>query len=417
MKNSDVIVVGGGAIGISCVYYLWKNGLDVRVIERDDICSGCSYGNAGLIACSHIVPLASPGIISKGLRWLLNPASPFYIKPSMNLELLSWLWKFRKACKKKYMVKSIPVLNELCQTSSSLFDELKLSNEFDFMLDKKGLLLLCKTDKGLIEESEAVRLAKEMNVQADILTEEGIRELDPNLNVDVAGGVFYPDDSHIDPFLFIKKLSGFLESNGVKIQSQTRVKGFQKNGRTIKSVLTDQGDFAAKEIILAGGVWNKEILESLDLKLHLQPGKGYSYTIENVDRLPSVPMILLEARIVITPMANKLRFGGTMELGEYELKINSRRVTAITKAINECIPGLINQKVDYSNFWSGLRPCTPDGLPFIGRHEQFDNLSITTGHAMLGITLAPITGKLISEIILDQKSTIDLTRLRIERFD
>ena len=414
--NNNVIVVGGGVIGICTAYYLMKEGVSVTVIEKEEVGSGCSFGNAGYVSPSHFIPLASPGIIAKGLRWMLNPVSPFYIKPRLDVDLISWLLKFRDAANPARASRAMPVLAAMNLASAGLFKELATAEGLDFSFKNNGLFMLYNTDKGEKEELETASKAKQVGIEARPVTREEINELDPCIRTHARGGVYYPQDCHMEPARFVQGLGRYVERNGVKILSSTTVLGFEKSDGRITVVRTSGGDLAAGEIVLAGGSWSPGIVRDLHIKLPVQPAKGYSVTIENPPRKMSVPVMLTEAKVAITPMGEKLRFAGTLELAGHDLSINTRRVHAILNAVPRYLADINPSDFMSIEPWAGLRPCSPDGLPFVGRFQAFNNLIAATGHAMLGLSLAPITGKLVSEIITRKSPTIGLDLLQPDRF-
>ncbi len=417
-NNPDVLIIGGGAIGICTAYYLWKNGVAVAVLEKDEICSGCSYGNSGLIVPSHIIPLAAPGMIAKGLKWMFNPESPFYLKPRFDLDFFSWLWKFHRSCTRQHVQMSIPVLHALLQASASLFDEIAQAKLFDLGLERKGLLQLYRTAKEFRADLAVAEQARQAGLAVSELNLDQIRALEPKVRTRAAGGIYYHSDAHLEPSHFVRHLSDYLAQQGVLIRTKTAVLKLETSGNRLTAVHTPKGTFTAKEFVLAGGAWSTQLLQPLHLKLPLQAGKGYSITLNGAKEKPSIPVILHEARVGITPMHGKLRFAGTMELAGLDLSINQRRVRAILKAVPEYFPDWNPlAQMGSAEIWGGMRPCTPDGLPYLGRFAQYSNLIAATGHAMLGITLAPITGRLVAEIIAGKNPSISLHQLRPERFN
>lgn len=418
MKNAhEVVIIGGGAIGLCTAYFLSKSGLKVTLIEKNEIGSGCSYGNAGLVVPSHIIPLAAPGVIVKGLKWMFNPSSPFYMKPQFDLEFISWLWKFSRSCNAAQVHKAAPILYELCQRSAKLLEELHQRAGFTFTLEKRGLLNLFQTEKGLEAEQHAVELAREMGMPVDTMTPAQIRELDSNLNTKAVGGIYYPHDWHLDPAQFVNALAQLLRENDVRMITKAEVLELQAANGKITRLKTSRGDFGADAFILASGAWSPSVLQNLRLRLPVQAGKGYSITIPAPASMSRIPMLLVEARVAVTPMGDRLRFAGTMELAGNNLAINQRRVQAILNAAPKYLPNLGAVDLAHAEVWAGLRPCTPDGLPYLGAFREYDNLIAATGHAMLGITLAPVTGELVSKILLKQPIALDMPALHPERFN
>ena len=415
-KKTDILIIGAGAVGVCSAYYLNKLGMDVVVVEKNSIGSGSSYGNAGLIVPSHSVPLAAPGVIAKGLKWMFDPESPFYIKPRFSFDLISWLLKFSRACNAHRMHQAIPVIRDLNIKSLELFDRLGSDDNLDFFFQKKGLLALYKSKTGFKEGGEEVRLLKKHGLDVEILTVDEIREFIPHLRTTAVGGAFYRQDAHLDPFEFIKKLSGAVLKKGVAIHTATEVLDFETVGRKLIAVHTTRGEIEAETIVLAGGAWSPGITENLKINLPIQPAKGYSLTYRKPSFCPEVPIALAEAKVILTPMGDTMRFAGTLELAGHDLSINMRRVRAIIKNISSFLPEVDPHSLPLVEIWRGLRPCTPDGLPIIGRCQHYDNLIVAAGHGMLGISLSPVTGKLVSQLTAGEEPVMDITALSPKRF-
>lgn len=413
---SDVLILGGGAIGVCCAYYLHRAGCRVTVLDQGEIGSACSAKNAGLIVPSHIIPLAAPGVLSKGLKWMFHPESPFYLKPRVDWELLGWLWQFRKAATPQRMQTAIPVLHSLLQESRRLHDELAATEALDFSLAREGILMVCESEEGFEEEKAAAEIARKTGVRVELLDAAQLHRLDAATPANAIGAVYYPDDAHFDPAVFVQALRRYLEQGGVVFRPHTRATGFDVEGRRIRAVRTEAGTLAAGIIVLAAGSWSGRLARELHLRLPLQPAKGYSFMVPGQKPMPRIPAILSEARVVLTPLPQGLRVAGTLELGGMETSVNMRRVAAMRRAVMAACPDMHVPDISRDQVWAGLRPCSPDGLPYIGRAPRHDNLLIATGHAMLGMTLAPATGKLVAEIVCDTEHEIDLTALQPTRF-
>jgi D-amino-acid dehydrogenase len=417
MKHTtDVLIIGAGAIGICSAYYLSRQGRRVTVVDQGDICSGSSYGNAGLIVPSYSIPLPAPGVITKALRWMINPESPFYIHPRLDPGLISWLWKFRAACSEERLRRSMPPLQALSMASSQLYDELGAIESIDFGYEKRGLLELYRTRKGFRAGVEDARLLTKSGIEVEILTPADIRNMVPELRINVFGGVYFPRDKHLIPYRFVRELAAHITETGVELMPFCEVIGIETVDRRIIGVQTTRGEIGADQVVLAGGAWSPAISRHLHVKLAIQPAKGYSVTFKRPPNSPATPLGLGEARAVVTPMGDTLRVAGTLELAGMDLSVNLRRVRAILRSVPKFLPDLDPDRMELIEIWRGLRPCTPDGLPYIGRPRAYDNLVIAAGHAMLGMSLAPMTGKLVSELTVQAEPSLDLTPFRIERF-
>jgi D-amino-acid dehydrogenase len=412
----QVTIIGGGVIGLCCAYYLNKEGYEVTVIDRNDITDGCSFGNMGYISPSHFIPLASPGIISQGLKWMLSSSSPFYIKPRLNWELIQWGMTFWKNSNAKKVKENVPHLTNLLKLSRELMNDLKRELDDSFTMIEKGCWTLYKNEKTGDHEKHLTEQAKPMGLNTKIYTASQVQELEPDVELDIAGGILWLDDCHLDPAKFMRALFNHLKTSGVKFLLNTEVKGFEKISGRINSIITDSEKLDADEIIVANGSWMASVAKMAGIHLLMQAGKGYSIVYENLEKNLRHPAILIEARTAMTPIDRWLRIGGTMELSGHNNNILPKRAMAIYDSVKKYFPSLNISQPDPQKAWYGYRPVTPDGLPYIGKHGKFSNLSFAGGHAMLGVSLAAATGKLIEQTLNNKKTTIDLTAFRVERF-
>ena len=445
MKKEEILPIGGGVIGVCSAYYLAAAGKQATLIEKDEICAGCSYGNAGLIVPSHSIPLAAPGVLAKALKWMLNGESPLYIRPRFDFELFPWLAQFGAACNESRVRKALPLLRNLRLASLRLFQQLSAIRGLKFGYQQKGLLAgyedsefrLLGNKKGKLSkdageggefsiESKAMLLSRggyeEGLKEADLLREFSIesKALNPaevrqptSLSA-IAGGVYFPQDAQLLPAEFVRGLAQAAKEMGVKICTSTEVLEFGTSSRQVSTVKTTRGDFWPDHVVLAAGAWSPILTRDLQIKLPIQAAKGYSVTVKRLATCPRIPLMLSEAKVASTPMGDTLRVAGTLEMAGLDLSVNRRRLGAITRAVSDYITG--TDSLELIEVWCGLRPCTPDGLPIIGRPDAFQNLIVATGHGMLGMSLGPITGKLVSQLVSDEIPQVDLTALRVDRF-
>lgn len=412
----QVTIIGGGVIGLSTAYYLNQAGIQVSVIDRGNLSDGCSYGNAGMIVPSHFTPLAAPGVIRQGIKWLLDETSPFHIKPRLNLELVRWLYLFARNASQENVTRSMTLLRDLNLLSKYLYQDLLRQPGFDFNLEEKGILMLFKEEHVREEEVRTAMMANKLGLETQILTADELTRLDPSVRMDVLGGVHYPGDAHLIPARFMENMKKHLQWAGVQFVPNTSIQTFRVEKRLVKAVITDQGkEITVDRLVLAAGSWTAQLAKTLKVALPLQGGKGYSMTIPSLARKPSIPGILLEARVAITPMGNDLRVAGTLEIAGLQSPVNPKRVQGILKAVPAYYPE-INVTAHDAPVWSGYRPCSPDGLPYIGKHGEYDNLFFNTGHAMMGLSLGPVSGLLMKELIQGEPSSLPLTLLHPNRF-
>ncbi|HIL71341.1 MAG TPA: FAD-dependent oxidoreductase, partial [Verrucomicrobia bacterium] len=411
-SRKSVIIVGGGVIGLCVAYYAMRKGHRVTVIDRaTEDHPGCSHKNAGMVVPSHFIPLAAPGMVLTGIKMLGNRESPFSIRPRCSPRLAKWLWMFYRSATRQHVQRASSVLRDLGLESRRSFCELSDGFGHEFGLIQKGLLMLCKKEKTLHEESIIAEKALDLGIEAKILSPSETAKTDPQIQMSIAGSVYFPRDCHLNPSRFLKCLKIALKSGGVTFHWQTNVRKLETRSGAIEKILTDSSEFQADEYVIAGGVWSPQTIHHLGVPLLLEGGKGYSVTLEEPDSLPSICSILTEARVAVTPIDNNLRFAGTMEISGLDDSINPNRIRGIQKSIPKYFPNYQGIDLHKQKIWSGLRPCSPDGLPYIGRTRKHQNLTIATGHAMLGLSLGPITGKLTAEILSNESPSIDLSLL------
>jgi len=417
-QNRSVIICGGGIIGLSCAYYLAREGWRVTVVERNaEGADSCAHGSAGYISPSHVVPLAAPGMVWKGLKWMLSSRSPFYIKPRLDSDLMRWGWLFARACTQAHTRRAAPVLRDLCLGGRRLFVELADITGNAFELKTEGLLNLCQTQEGLDHEAHGLAaIANELGVEAQVLNAQQTAALEPGAKLAVAGSVYFPIDAHVTPRRLMPALTGLLKEMGVKFSWNTSVYGWRSEGGRIAGVSTTSGDLYADEYVLAGGSWSPSMVAGLGVRLPMQPGKGYSLTIPQPRFHLTKSLILTERRVAVTPMGEQLRFGGTMEISGHSDMVRPERVEQIIAGAQAFFPEMTAADFAGIKPWFGYRPVSPDGLPYIGRMGRYANLSTASGHAMLGLTMAPISGLLISEILTGRKPSVDLSLLSPNRF-
>lgn len=410
------VVIGGGIIGLSSAYYLNKSGWDVTVVDKTDMLDSCSYGNLGMIVPSHFVPLASPGMVSQGIKWMFNNKSPFYVKPSLNPDLISWGLKFVKSATQKHVEASAEHLLALNLYSKKLYEQLATEPIFDFGLETKGILMYYKTRKVGEEEVHLGEKAKQMGLDVVALTKAEIQELEPGIDLDVLGAVHYKCDAHLYPNHLIAQLLSSLKNSGVKFKSNSAVQRIVKEGKKIKKVIISDDELEGDVVVMAAGSWLPQLTKMAGVSISLMPGKGYSFTIKQPDKKLNIPAILCEAKVAITPMNGGMRYGGTMEIAPVNSKINMNRVKGIVESVGKYFSNIDLKMPKEKEVWYGFRPCTPDGLPYIGYANKVDNLLIAGGHAMSGLSLGPATGKVIADLAGNRKTEVDIKAFDTARF-
>lgn len=413
---SRVIIAGGGVIGLCSAYYARKAGHEVTVIERGDISNGTSFGNAGYVSPSHFVPLASPGIIAKGLRWMLSASSPFYIKPRLNIDLIRWGLTFWKQSNRHTVERNVPHLHAILQLSRHLQSELKQELTHPFLMEEIGCFMLYQNPATEQHERELAEEAAGLGIETRIMTGKEVQDMEPDVEVNTLGGVLYPIDCHIHPGQFMHSLHHTLKDMGAELQLNTNITGFERKGKKIQAVITNRGRIEADEVVMATGSWSPELSRMLGINMILQPGKGYSMTFDQLEKNLKYPAILVDKRVAMTPFGDSLRMGGTMEISGLHAPTLVKRAQAIMAGAKAYYPKLDVAFPGPEKIWHGYRPLSPDGLPYLGRHSRYDNLVIASGHAMIGITLAAASGKIVEELVSRTPTSIDISGFDVERY-
>jgi D-amino-acid dehydrogenase len=412
-----IVIVGGGIIGLATAYSSLKEGSRVTIVDRMPAWGdSCSLGNAGMIVPSHFIPLAAPGVFGQALKWMGNPESPFHVKPRLSLDLMKWGLQFYLACTESQARESGKLLRDLNLASREIYGVWS-DTGLQFGLAKRGLLMLCQSQHAFQEESEVAQQARDLGLPAQVLSPSETAALDPNVTMSIVGSVYYPKDCHLDPSTLMKALRAKIDSMGGTFVDETLLRGWKTDSQRITALETNRGEIEGDDFVLCGGAWSSELARSLKLRIPLQPGKGYSLTLPNPIEQPTVCSILCEAKVAVTPIGDSLRFGGTMQLGELNQSIDPVRVGGIIKSIPKYFPRFRPQHFEGIEPWCGLRPVSPDGLPYIGRTRAWQNLVVATGHAMMGLSLGPITGELVSQILHGKPTSYTIDRLSPDRYD
>ncbi len=423
LKDVDVLIIGAGVIGVCAAYYLLKGGREVTIVDREGVAAGSSFGNSGLIVPSHSIPLPAPGVISKGLRWLIDPGSPFFVKPRLSRDLASWLWRFQLAARRGPMERSVPILTGLSLASARAYRELIPQEGIECHYVERGVLSVYATRGGLKEAMSEIDILKRHGIAARPLSPDEVLDIEPTVRPDIKGGVLYETDSNFEPASFVNGLAKTVVSLGGEIESGREVQDISTSGQKVTEVVAGDTRYRPQEVVLAAGSWSARLGKQIGLRIPVQPAKGYSITITPNPgnggagtKTVSMPIMAYEARTTLAPMGPDIRLAGTLELSGLNTDVDRRRVRAMVSGIRRYVTGLDEMEIDPGTAWCGMRPCTPDGLPIIGRPLSLQNLIVATGHAQIGMTLGPITGRLVSQIAAGTEPELDVTPVAPDRF-
>ncbi|GAB4501394.1 MAG: FAD-dependent oxidoreductase [Anaerolineales bacterium] len=413
--KTDVLILGGGSIGLNCAYALLRSGRSVTLLDSGEIGAGSSSGNAGHIVPSHIVPLAAPGVIPTALKWLLDPAnSPFGLKISANPAYLRWLTLFAAACTEENVRRAIPAFKALGLLSAARFAEIIAAENFDCAYQQSGLLFLYQTEAAFAGGKHEAEVLHQNGLPAEVLEREAVHAREPLARASVLGGVHFTGDASLHPAEFLHLLSARVAALGADLRPNSPATGFESQNGKITRVQTPAEEFEPALVILAAGAWSPAVARGLRLNLPIQPARGYSLTAKAPQILPRQALLLGERKVAITPLDEKLRLTGRLEIGEMSTTTNPRWLAAIERAAREYIQ--MDEKLEIEETWAGLRPTTPDGLPIIGFAPRYENLILATGHAMLGLSLGPGSGEVVAALANGRAPAFDLRPFAPQRF-
>ncbi|MBU6375185.1 MAG: FAD-dependent oxidoreductase [Bdellovibrionales bacterium] len=413
--KSDVLVIGGGVVGLSVARELQTLGKSTVLIDRIPVGTGCSFANAGWVTPCFAMPLPQPGMFFKSMKWLLDSSSPLHIQPSLSPTLIRWLWRFMCAMNRPQMLRSIEVLTEISKYSLDFYSQLASRVGPSIQFEKRGLLMVSATSSGVQAAIDEMNLMAERGIPGRKLSRDEVLAFEPTLRPVVQGGVYFPEEAQLEPYSASLALAKEFESAGGKILPPAEAYDFTLQNGAITEVHTTQGPLQADLVVLATGSWSPELARRLNLNIPILGGKGYSMTLEGVSRKPTHSMMLVDRKIAVTPFPDRLRIAGTLELVNQDFSVSVSRLRAIYQGAHEYLDlGLKTEvarkdssteaqslpaSISARDLWRGLRPCTPDGVPLIGFSSKVKNLFYCTGHQMLGLQSAPGSARLASDLI------------------
>ena len=414
-SSRHVVVIGGGVIGAACAYYLSRSGWQVTVIDQSGFGSGSSHGNCGFVCPSHVLPLAEPGMVGQGLRALFQKNSPLAIRPRMDLALWSWLIHFALRCNHKDMMAAARGIQPLLESSLALYQELIDAEGLDCQWQRKGLLFVYRDKRQMDAYAPTDRLlAESFHCPARRFDGAAVLELEPALKPGLAGGYLYQDDAHLRPDRLLQALRQVLEASGVVVREHCGLRGFRRQTGRAVAADTTQENLVADAFVVATGAWTPMLADQLGCKVPIQPGKGYSLTMPRPSICPEHPIIFPETRVAVTPFASAYRLGSTMEFAGYDASLNPDRLQLLRDGAAPYLKEPECEPIEEE--WYGWRPMTWDSLPIIDRSPIMDNVVIAAGHNMLGLSMAPATGKLVAELLGDNPPFLDVKPYRVSRF-
>ncbi|MFT7461909.1 MAG: D-amino-acid dehydrogenase [Pseudohongiellaceae bacterium] len=414
VQKADVLIVGGGVIGLACARQLLDEGRSVRLIERGGVGAGASHGNCGLVTPSHALPLNQPGALRRVIGWSLRPNSPVSIRPRLDLSLIGWALRFVRSSRRLAMERSLKGRAELLLLSRTLYDEWMVDWGEESEWDTLGLLLVFAEAQSCEAEEAHHELLAAHGVKAEMLDRDELLRREPALKDELAGGAWYSQDAHLRPDRLVAAMARDVAARGAQITLGAEVTGFETRGGRLAAVTTTNGGFVGDQVVLAAGAWTEPLARQLGVVLPMQPGKGYSLTCERPGICPTIPMILEEVAMGVTPWASGLRLAGTLEFAGFDESLRPERL----KLLRTAAQGYLREipEVDGAEEWCGLRAMTPDDLPIVDRIPHLENAILATGHGRLGVSMAPGTGRLVADMVMGREPTVDIAPYGLSRF-
>ena len=413
--KGSIVVVGGGVIGLNCAWYLHRDGWNVTVIDRSAIGGACSFGNCGLVCPSHVLPLTEPGAFQEAIKSIFKPNSPLRVKPQLNPRMWLWMLNFAKRCNRNSMLQAAEGIQSILNSSMSEYHQLVQQAGIDCEWVEQGLLFAYKNQRALDAYATTNELlATQFNEPAEYLTGEQLVTLEPALKDDLAGAWYYKHDAHLRPNRLIQEMKRRLEDEGTLFLEQTEPQRISGTGTRATSIETQGQTLAADAFLFAVGAWTPMMSEYLGCRIPIQPGKGYSMTFKRPDICPQIPLIFPEHRVAVTPMQRSLRLGSIMEFAGYDETLRPDRLRLLTDGAKHYLRHVPQANAEET--WYGWRPMTYDSLPVIDVSPRWSNVWIATGHNMLGLSMAPATGRLIAEMLAQRTPHIDPTPFKVSRF-
>jgi len=398
-----VVVVGGGAVGVTTAYFLGRRGIGVTLFEANEVGRGASFGNAGLLVPSYSTPLATIGNALEGVRSLLGRPSAVDVKIWPNLDTLAWIARFLSSTRASTARRGLSALAAFTSRSVGLYDELLSGAPADVAYSKSGTLYVSRTDASLAAGIQLANRLKALGIPSVVMDRAEARAHETTLSSSIAGAVFYPDDARIQPLNFTRRMAELARGQGAQFRGD-RVIGFVRDGRLVTGVRTATEQVLADRVVIAAGSSSPAVARWLGLRVPILPAKGYSFDLRLADS-PQTSMLFAERHVSATPLNGLTRATTGLDFHGFDARVSAKRVALIGAAYDEYLdsPRILEQ----GPAWAGFRPLTPDGLPIVGPSSRIGNLVFATGHGPLGITLAPATGEAITDAILGGPQTVD----------
>lgn len=411
--HDDVIIIGGGAIGLATALALLEAGRSVRILDAGAVGGGASHGNCGTITPSHAPPLAAPGVVAQALRWMFTPDAPLYLKPRLDPALWHWLLRFAARCNPRDWRQSTQaraaLLNDARARLADWVSRYGLQCEFE----EEGLDYVFRDPRKFQQYVDESVLLKEFGIATQVFGGADYEREEPAMLPGVAGAIRFPGDARLRPDRYVAELARVVRERGGLIEEQCRVDRLEPTPDGVR-LATSRGERKGGDAVIALGAWTPAFARRLGIRAPIQPGKGYSITYSRPARVPRHPMVLKDRSVCVTVWGSGFRLGSTMEFSGHDDTLNATRLAALERGAREFLREPVGAEVHER--WCGWRPMTWDDLPLLGRAPGQRKVWIAAGHGMLGISMSTATGQLMADLMTGRPPAFDPSPYRPERF-
>ena len=415
--SKTVGVIGAGMVGVLAATFLQRAGHDVFIVDPNNPGEGASFGNAGCLNGSSVVPMSMPGTIKNVPRWLFDPMGPLVVRWSYLPSLAPWLVRFIKAGTPDKVRAQARALRPLLAPSVDMLTSLLKEIGAAELVHRHGHLFVYRSDESWRKERLAWDLRRENGVAWDELNADELRQVDPNLSRDYVKGVVVRENGHTtNPHRLVTTLLESFVRNGGRIE-RARAVGFDLDGSRLKAIRTEDGPRPADAAIVAAGIWSRPLAAELGDRLPLETERGYHLMIRDPEVVPRMPIADADGKFVVTPMELGLRAAGTVELAALDAPPNWERANVLLRHLHRIYPSLKEAYADERiSRWMGHRPSMPDSLPVIGASRRSPDVIYAFGHGHIGMASSPMTGRIVADLAAGQPTTIDIAPFRPSRF-
>jgi D-amino-acid dehydrogenase len=410
-------VIGAGMVGVCVALYLQRDGHSVFLVEPGNPGEGASFGNAGCFNGSSVTPVSMPGTIRNVPRWLIDPLGPLSLRWTYLPRLLPYLVKFARAGTTDKVHAQARALRPLVGATLGALRPLVKDAAAEDLIHQRGHLYVYRSAESLAKDRLAWELRRENGVEVDEFDADGLRQLEPALSREFVCGLLVRENGHTsNPFALVTRLAEHFVRNGGEIV-RARATGFRLDGRRLAAVRTDAGDLPAAAAVVCAGAWSKPLAAALGDRIPLETERGYHLMIRDPEIVPRIPTADADGKFVATPMELGLRFAGTVELAGLDAPPDWRRARILLEQGRKLLPGLAaHHPEERLSLWMGHRPSLPDSLPALGPSRASPDVIYAFGHGHVGMTAAPMTGRLVADLVAGRPPAIDIASFAPSRF-